>query len=148
MTSEEIFDLARKRTPPPDSLTLSEQMLYTIARNIYKAYADKTITLEQAKDEKAAAVKSFNDKLRAENEAERMRRQAFRISEELNAAIMNGIPVKHSHMGITCTYTIRGVITRYSPEKGWTNSLELADKAGCVVYAALEDTEILKGGSQ
>ena len=63
--------------------------------------------------------------------------------EEVNEAMVNGRAVSHTHMGTTCTYTIRGVITRYSPETGWTYSLELVDKAGCIVYAALEDTEVI-----
>lgn len=70
--------------------------------------------------------------------------------EEVNEAMVNGRAVSHTHMGITCTYTIRGVITRYSPETGWSYSLELVsgstkERAGCLVYAALEDTEAQHG---
>ena len=65
--------------------------------------------------------------------------------DEVNGAMMNGRTVRHTHLGITCSYKIGGVITRYSPEKGWTYSLELIDKAGCLVYAALEDTEVQHG---
>jgi len=63
--------------------------------------------------------------------------------EEVNEAMVNGRTVAHTHMDITCTYSIRGVITRYSPETGWTYSLELIYKAGCIEYAALEDTEVI-----
>lgn len=64
--------------------------------------------------------------------------------EEVNAVMMNCQTVTHTHMGISAQYTIRGVITRHSKEKGWTYSLELQDlKSGCIVYAALEDTEVL-----
>lgn len=60
MTSDEIFRLAQKRSPAPEDMTLPEQMLYTIARNIYKAYDDKIITLEQARIEKRNAVREFD----------------------------------------------------------------------------------------
>lgn len=65
--------------------------------------------------------------------------------EEVNIAMMNGQTVVHTHMGLSASYTIRGVITRYSKEKGWTYSLELQDRSGCIVYAALEDTEVQNG---
>ncbi len=63
--------------------------------------------------------------------------------EEVNEVMMSGRTVVHTHMGISAPYTIRHVLTGYSKEKGWTYSLELQDlKSGCIVYAALEDTEV------
>lgn len=59
MTADEIYELARKRQPAPESLTLPEQLLYTTARNIYKSYADGIITLEQAKVEKHRSIANF-----------------------------------------------------------------------------------------
>ena len=59
MTANEIYELARKRQPAPDNLTLPEQLLYTTARNIYKSYADGIITLEQAKIEKQRSIANF-----------------------------------------------------------------------------------------
>lgn len=59
MTSDEIYELARRKQPAPDALTLCERMLYTTARNIYKAYSDGIITLEQAKKEKNQSITAF-----------------------------------------------------------------------------------------
>ena len=60
MTADEIYELARKRQPAPDDLTLPEQLLYTTARNIYKSYQDGLISLEQAKREKQKSISDFN----------------------------------------------------------------------------------------
>lgn len=65
--------------------------------------------------------------------------------EQVNEALMNGRTVVHTHMGISARYKITGVITRFSPEKGWTYSLELKDlKANSVVIASLADTEVVE----
>lgn len=63
--------------------------------------------------------------------------------EQVNEAMMNGRTVIHTHMGISARYKVSGVITRFSPEKGWTYSLELKDlNANSVVIAAIKDTEV------
>lgn len=63
--------------------------------------------------------------------------------EQVNEAMMNGRTVIHTHMGISARYKVTGVITRFSPEKGWTYSLELKDlNANSVVIAAIKDTEV------
>lgn len=63
--------------------------------------------------------------------------------EQVNEALMNERTIVHTHLGIKAEYHIRGVITRYTKEKGWTYSLELQDfKSGCLVYAALSDCEV------
>ena len=59
MTADEIYELARKRQPAPDNLTLPEQLLYTTARNIYKSFEDGVITLQQAKIEKQRSIANF-----------------------------------------------------------------------------------------
>ena len=59
MTADEIYELARKRQPAPDNMTLPEQLLYTTARNIYKSFEDGIITLEQAKIEKQRSIANF-----------------------------------------------------------------------------------------
>lgn len=140
-----IFKLAQKKSPPPDTFSLPEMTLFTTARNIYKSYSDGVISLEQAQAEKAQVIRLFNDLTRKERDAAEKRAQIFRISDELHEAMRSGLTASHTHMGITCTYTIRGVITRYSPETGWTYSLELIDNAGCLVYAAMEDVEVHDG---
>lgn len=67
--------------------------------------------------------------------------------EQVNEAMMTGRTVVHTHMGISARYKVSGVITRFSPEKGWTYSLELKDiNANSVVIAALEDTEVSDNG--
>lgn len=59
MTAEEIYELARKRQPAPDDMTLPEQLLYTVARNIYQSYKDGIIGIEQAKREKINSIRNF-----------------------------------------------------------------------------------------
>ena len=67
--------------------------------------------------------------------------------EQVNEAMMNGRTVVHTHMGISARYKVSGVITRFSPEKGWTYSLELKDlNANSVVIAAIKDTEVAENG--
>ena len=117
-------------------------MLYTIARNIYKAYSDKIVILEQAQAEKKDAIYQYNLDVHEERITAEQRAKMFRLTDEISAAMVKGCNVTHTHMGVTASYSVRGVITRYSKEKGWTYSLELQDKSGCIVYAALEDTEV------
>lgn len=59
MTGNEIFDIARKKMPQPDGMTLSELMLFTTARNICRAFSDGIIDREQAHREKLNAIKAF-----------------------------------------------------------------------------------------
>lgn len=148
MDGEAIFKLAQKKTPPPDTFSLQEMSLFTTARNIYKSYSDGVISLEQAQAEKAQVIRLFNDIVRKERDADEKRAQIFRIADELCEALTSGRTVSHTHMGTTCCYTIKGVIARYSPENGWTYSLELVgtsskERAGCLLYARLEDTEVI-----
>ena len=141
MTGEEIFKLAQKRTPAPDDLSLPDMLLYTSARNISIAYKSGEISLEQARAEKEALLKRHNEYCYTERYADKQRRDIFRISEQVNEAMTNEKVVKHTHMGISALYKIRGVIARYN--NGWKYSLELQDlKSGCLVYAALDETEV------
>lgn len=59
MTFDEIFELARKKKKPPKNLTMVEFWTFSSARNIYKAYDEGTITLEQAQKEKMQLYKQF-----------------------------------------------------------------------------------------
>lgn len=90
MTVEEIYELARKRQPAPDSLTLPELCLYTTVRNIYKSYQDGIITVEQAKQEKQQSIRSF-DRMSLSHEVytDHMRRMV-KISSILSDAEKNG----------------------------------------------------------
>lgn len=144
MTSEEIFELARKRTPPPESMSLSERMLFTIARNLYKAYKDGIITSEQAQTEKRDAIYRFNLDKSKEEAASQQRAQMFRLTDEMTSAMEQDKMVRHTYGGFTNTYKIYGVITRYDKDKGWTYSLELQDPhSRCLVIASPEDTEVI-----
>lgn len=90
MTAEEIYELARKRQPAPDNLTLPEQLLYTTARNIYKSYADGIISLEQAKQEKQQSISNFESLSRKYDiYIDHMKRMAV-ISQVLGDAEKNG----------------------------------------------------------
>lgn len=63
--------------------------------------------------------------------------------EEASQAMLNGSFIRHTRNGVTIRYMLSGVITRYSPVRGWTYSLELKDlKSNCIVVASLEDCEV------
>ena len=93
MTADEIYELARKRQTAPDSLTLPEQLLYTTARNIYKAYRDGIISVEQAKQEKRQSIRNFESlNLKYEIYTDHMRRMV-KISQLLTEADKNGCEI-------------------------------------------------------
>ena len=73
MTPDDIFELARKKTPPPDNLDLPQRMLYSIARNLYQSFGANILSLEQAREEKKQAIRAYNDYHHAELEAKRLR---------------------------------------------------------------------------
>lgn len=90
MTADEIYELARKRQPAPDDLTLPEQLLYTTARNIYKSYQDGIISLEQAKQEKRQSIRNFESlNLKHDIYSDHMRRMVT-ISQVLGDVERNG----------------------------------------------------------
>lgn len=90
MTADEIYELARKRQPAPDDLTLPEQLLYTTARNIYKSYQDGIIGLEQAKQEKRQSIRNFESlNLKCDIYSDHMRRMVT-ISQVLGDVERNG----------------------------------------------------------
>ena len=90
MTADEIYELARKRQPAPDDLTLPEQLLYTTARNIYKSYQDGIISLEQAKQEKRHSIRNFESlNLKCDIYSDHMRRMVT-ISQVLGDVEKNG----------------------------------------------------------
>lgn len=90
MTADEIYELARKRQPAPDDLTLPEQLLYTTARNIYKSYQDGIISLEQAKQEKRQSIRNFESlNLKHDIYSDHMRRMVT-ISQVLGDVDKNG----------------------------------------------------------
>lgn len=90
MTAEQIYELARKRQPFPDNAPLSEQLLYSTARNIYKAFSDGIITEAQAKQEKANSIQAFAAHSRAEQSAADIFRRMAAISELLLEAEKSG----------------------------------------------------------
>ena len=93
MTAEQIYELARKRQPAPDNLTLPELCLYTTARNIYKSYYDGIITLEQAKNEKQKSISGFERmNMRYEVYDDHVRRRV-KISQLLTEADKNGCEI-------------------------------------------------------
>ena len=90
MTAEEIYELARKRQPAPDNMTLPEQLLYTTARNIYKSYSDGLISIEQAKQEKLHSIRNFDSlNLKHDIYTDHMKRMTT-ISQVLGDAEKNG----------------------------------------------------------
>ncbi len=63
--------------------------------------------------------------------------------EDVNAAMVNGSIIKHTFHGEVYRCRLSGVLTRYSPDKGWTYSLELRGlNSNCITMAALEDCEV------
>lgn len=59
MTGDEIFELAKKNKQLPKQSLLSEQLMYSISRNICKTYKDGLIDEQQARIEKNTAIKAF-----------------------------------------------------------------------------------------
>ncbi len=137
LNGTEIFELARSRTPLPDNAAVAERALYTLARYLYKTHADGEITTADAQHEKQEALRHYEKWSSAE-------RIGNADLEPYTTAMANGTTVKHTYHGTACIYRIRGMITRYDNDRGWQYSLELIDKAGCIVYASLEDTEIME----
>ena len=90
MTADEIYELARKRQPAPDNLTLPEQLLYTTARNIYKSFEDGIITLEQAKVEKQRSIANFESLNRSCLIYQDHMKRMVAISQVLGDAEKNG----------------------------------------------------------
>lgn len=140
MNGEEIFKLARN-SPMPDSLSLADMMLFTAARNIHTAYRNGYISADTAKEEKQLLIKQYNDYCHKQADADKERRQLFRLKDEIMRAVAENKTVKHTHMMITTEHKIRGIIAWYA-SNGWNYSLELVDDNGCVVIAALENTEV------
>ena len=74
-------------------MTLPEQLLYTTARNIYKAYRDGIISVEQAKQEKQQSIRNFESlNLKYEIYTDHMRRMV-KISQLLAEADKNGCDI-------------------------------------------------------
>ena len=93
MTADEIYELARKRQPEPDDLTLPEQLLYTVARNIYQSYKDGIIGIEQARQEKQQSIRNFERlSTRYEVYDDHARRRVM-ISQLLTEADKNGCEI-------------------------------------------------------
>ena len=90
MTGNEIFDIARKKMPQPDGMTLSELMLFTIARNICKALSDGIIDRDQAHTEKLNAIKVFEMDRLSERVWTDSARRMVAISQVLGEAEKNG----------------------------------------------------------
>ena len=90
MTGNELFDIARKKMPQPDGLSLSELMLFTIARNICKAFSDGVIDREQAHREKLNAIKVFEMDRLSERVWTDSARRMVAISQVLGEAEKNG----------------------------------------------------------
>lgn len=87
MTGNDIFELARTRQTLPDNARLSAQALYTTARNIYKAFSQKLISVEQAKQEKARAIQQYDTWERGEQIAH----DYFRRTVALDQAFTNAV---------------------------------------------------------
>ena len=59
MTAKEIDALSRRKVELPDDTTLVDAGLYYRLRQLYQAYDDKTITDEQARQDKQAALEAY-----------------------------------------------------------------------------------------
>lgn len=86
MTGNDIFELARTRQALPEDARLSAQALYTMARNIYKAFSMKIITADQAKREKAQALRNYDAWERGEAIAHDYFRRTVALDKYFTAA--------------------------------------------------------------
>lgn len=87
MTGNDIFELARTRQPLPEDARLSARALYTTARNIYKAFSQKIIDVEQAKREKAQALRDYD----AWEHGESLAHDYFRRTVALDQVYTNAV---------------------------------------------------------
>lgn len=83
MTPNEISDLARQRKPLPKGLPLVHQQLYYVLRGIYRGYDAKELTIEEAKQSKADALRQFDK----EELAYRVNEETTRRSVEISAVL-------------------------------------------------------------
>lgn len=71
MTIDQISKLAAQNIVPSEKLPLAEMLLWYRLRDIYKSFADKTISKERAAEQKQKAVKLYGEDSAAEKETER-----------------------------------------------------------------------------
>lgn len=87
MTSQQISELARKRQPMPDGLSLSENKLFTVLENIYALYSADYITQDEAKKRKSAAIRAFE----SESLDEKVHKETSRRRAEIQR-LFTGVP--------------------------------------------------------
>lgn len=87
MTADEIQELAKTKKRLPKGLTLSEQNLYFVLRQIYYLYDAKELTVEEAKRRKTDALKQFE----SNRLDERIYSETARRNHEL-LELFQGIP--------------------------------------------------------
>lgn len=61
MNIRELDQLAKHNEPMPRSLAMHEQAYYITTRGLYQQYATGSIKLAQAKEEKAQAIKLYEE---------------------------------------------------------------------------------------
>ena len=71
MTIDQISKLAAQNIVPSEKLPLAGMLLWYRLRDIYKAFAEKTISREKAAEQKQRAVKLYSEDSAAEKETER-----------------------------------------------------------------------------
>lgn len=59
MNIKQLDKLAKEKAPMPNGLALHEQCYYIASRGLYEQYANKVITLEEAKREKEEVIKQY-----------------------------------------------------------------------------------------
>lgn len=59
MNIRQLDKLAKEKAPMPNGLALHEQCYYIASRGLYNQYAEKLITLEEAKREKEEVIKQY-----------------------------------------------------------------------------------------
>lgn len=90
MTGQEIFELARKREPAPEHLTLSERTALLAAKYIYGEYSAGRMSKDEAAKEKQRVLASFEGTYSYELVWREHMKRMNEISAELLSAEKSG----------------------------------------------------------
>lgn len=100
MTVDEICELAKRSSPMPADMLLSEQGLYLALRNIYDSYRRGIIDDKQGKREKLNAIKQYENLKLGEEIFHRQAKMSVELGKLLTKANKEGCEVCKQMAGL------------------------------------------------
>ena len=100
MTVDEICELAKRSSPMPADMLLSEQGLYLALRNIYDSYRRGIIDDKQGKREKLNAIKQYENLKLGERIYLRQAKMSVELGKLLAKANKEGCEVCRQMAGL------------------------------------------------